>query len=90
MTRAVVAEEILFRGYPVTRLLQWPAGKVVAAILPWAAFTYAHLSSWGAAQLIVAGYGGALLTVLFLWRHNLWANMIAHWLGDGAGFLLAP
>lgn len=90
VTRAAVAEELLFRGYPITRLLEWPASKVLAAVLPWAAFTYAHLSSWGAAQLIVAGYGGVLLTVLFLWRRNLWANMIAHWIGDGAGFLLSP
>ncbi len=90
VTRAAVAEELLFRGYPITRLLEWPASKVLAAVLPWAAFTYAHLSSWGAAQLIVAGYGGVLLTVLFLWRRNLWANMIAHWIGDGAGFLLTP
>jgi membrane protease YdiL (CAAX protease family) len=47
-----------------------------------------HLSSWGVAQLIVAGYGGLLLTILYLWRRNLWANMLAHWLADAAGFLV--
>jgi membrane protease YdiL (CAAX protease family) len=52
-----------------------------------AAFTYAHLASWGGAQLIIACYGGVLLTILYLWRRNLWANMIAHWIADGAGFL---
>ena len=24
----------------------------------------------------------------FLWRRNLWANILTHWLADGAGFLL--
>jgi membrane protease YdiL (CAAX protease family) len=36
----------------------------------------------------VAGFGGLLLTILFLWRGNLWANVLAHWLTDAAGFLL--
>jgi len=42
-----------------------------------------------AAQLVVAGYGGAILTALYLWRRRkLSANIVAHWIGDGAGFLL--
>lgn len=88
VTRAAVSEEILFRGYPIERLLELTKSRWVAGIVPWAAFTYAHLSSWGWAQLIVAGYGGVLLTVLYLWRRNLWANMLAHWIADGAGFLM--
>jgi membrane protease YdiL (CAAX protease family) len=88
VTRAAVAEELLFRGYPIPRLSELAGSRWIAALLSWAAFTYAHLASWGAAQLIVAGYGGVVLTILFLWRRNLWANMLAHWIGDGAGFLL--
>ena len=88
VTRTAVAEEVLFRGYPIERLLELTNSRWVAGVIPWAAFTYAHLASWGWAQLIVAGYGGVLLTVLYLWRRNLWANMLAHWIADGAGFLL--
>ncbi|HEY2444861.1 MAG TPA: CPBP family intramembrane glutamic endopeptidase [Rhizomicrobium sp.] len=88
VTRAAVAEELLFRGYPIERLTELAGSRVLAALISWAAFTYAHLSSWGAAQLIVAGYGGVVLTALYLWRRNLWANMLAHWIADGAGFLL--
>jgi membrane protease YdiL (CAAX protease family) len=36
----------------------------------------------------VAGFGGVMLTVLYLWRRNLYSNIIAHWIADGAGFLL--
>jgi len=88
VTRAAVSEEILFRGYPMERIRELTGNRWLAALLSWAAFTFAHLAGWGAAQLIVAGFGGALLTALYLWRRNLWANMIAHWIADGAGFLL--
>lgn len=88
VTRAAVAEETLFRGYPIERILELTGSRWIAAVLPWAAFTYAHLASWGVAQLIIAGYGGIILTALYLWRRNLWDNMLAHWLADAAGFLL--
>jgi membrane protease YdiL (CAAX protease family) len=89
VTRAAVAEEVLFRGYPIERIREWTGNRFIAALISIAAFTYAHLSSWGAPQLIVAGFGGVLLTGLYLWRRNLWANMLAHWIADGAGFLLS-
>ncbi|HEY2351010.1 MAG TPA: CPBP family intramembrane glutamic endopeptidase [Candidatus Acidoferrum sp.] len=88
VTRAAVAEEALFRGYPLERLIELSGSRWIAALLSWAAFTIAHLSSWGWPQLIVAGFGGVLLTALYLWRRNLYANMLAHWIADGAGFLL--
>jgi membrane protease YdiL (CAAX protease family) len=88
VTRAAVAEELLFRGYPIERMSEITGSRVLAAPVSVAAFTYAHLSNWGAAQLIIAGYGGVVLTALYLWRRNLWANMLAHWIADGAGFLL--
>jgi len=88
VTRAAVAEELLFRGYPISRLEELSRSRIFAAFLSWAAFTYVHLSYWGAAQLIIAGWGGFLLTLLFPWRRNLWVNMIVHWLSDAAGFLL--
>jgi hypothetical protein len=36
----------------------------------------------------VAGFGGAILTGLYLLRRDLGSNMIAHFLTDGVGFLL--
>ena len=90
VTRAAVGEEILFRGYPMERIKELTGSTLLAVVLTWAAFTYAHLASWGPMHLIVAGYGGVILTVLYLWRRNIWANMIAHWIADGAAFLLLP
>ncbi len=88
VTRAAVAEELLFRGYPIERMGELVGSRMLAALVSCAVFTYAHLANWGVAQLIVAGYGGVVLTALYLWRRNLWANMLAHWIADGAGFLL--
>lgn len=89
VTRAAVCEEILFRGYPLERLREWSGNVWVAGIVSWVVFTYAHLSAWGAPQLIVAGFGGAMLTILYLWRRNIWSNMLAHWIAD-SGFVLLP
>ena len=88
VTRAAVTEETLFRGYPIERIGEWSGSRILGGVITWIAFTYAHLGGWGWAQLIVAGFGGLLLTLLFLWRRNLWANILTHWLADGAGFLL--
>ncbi|HEX4080846.1 MAG TPA: CPBP family intramembrane glutamic endopeptidase [Rhizomicrobium sp.] len=89
VTRAAVCEEILFRAYPIERLREWSGSAWLAGLVSWAVFTYAHLSSWGAPQLIVAGLGGALLTIRYLWRRNIWSNMLAHWIAD-SGFVLVP
>jgi uncharacterized protein len=89
VTRAAVCEEILFRGYAIERLKEWSGSAWLAGLVTLVIFTYAHLSSWGAPQLIVAGYGGAVLTVLYVWRRNVWANMLAHWIGD-CSFILVP
>jgi uncharacterized protein len=89
VTRAAVCEEILFRGYSIERLKEWTGSAWLAGLISLVVFTCAHLSSWGAPQLIVAGYGGALLTVLYVWRRNIWANMLAHWIGDSS-FVLVP
>lgn len=89
VTRAAVCEEVLFRAYPLERLSEWSGSKWLAGLVSVVVFTYAHLSSWGAPQLIVAGYGGVLLTILYLWRRNIWTNMLAHWIADSS-FVLIP
>ena len=88
VTRAAVMEETLFRGYGIERLNELTGNRWIAGAVTWAAFTLAHLPSWGWAQLIIAGSGGLVLTALYLWRRDLICNMTAHWLTDAAGFLL--
>lgn len=87
VTRAAVAEEITFRGYGYERVQEISGSRWLAAVSTWALFTIAHLNSWGWAQVIIAAAGGLILTVLYVWRRNLWANMLAHWLTDATAFL---
>jgi len=77
VVRAATFEEILFRGFMIERLSEITGRRWLAAVLSFAAFTLAHLSHWGWAHLLIAGFGGLVLTGLYLWRRDLFANMIA-------------
>ena len=87
--RAAVVEEILYRGYPIERVQKLTGYKWLAFLVSVTAFTLAHLSNWGGAQLIVVGFGAVLLALLYLWRRDLICNMLAHFLVDLVGFLAA-
>jgi uncharacterized protein len=89
VTRAAFVEETVFRGYGFERLTELTGSRALAAFVTWALFTMAHLASWGWAQVIVAAFGGLVLTALYVWRRNLWANILAHWITDGVGFIFA-
>ena len=88
-TRNGVAEEILYRGYPIERVQELTGYKWLAFLISVLAFTLAHLSSWEAAQLIVVGFGAVILALLYLWRRDLICNMVAHFLVDLVGFVAA-
>jgi membrane protease YdiL (CAAX protease family) len=89
VTRAAVFEELCYRGFAIERLAELSGRRWLAALVSLALFTFAHLDYWGWTHLIVAGYGGLALTALYLIRRDLASNMLAHWLTDGVGFLLA-
>jgi membrane protease YdiL (CAAX protease family) len=88
VVRAAVSEEVLFRGYALERVQQLTGSRAAAGVFTWAVFTLDHLSYWGWHHLLIAGAAGALLTLLYLWRRNLWGNMLAHFIVDAVGFLL--
>jgi membrane protease YdiL (CAAX protease family) len=50
-------------------------------------FAIDHIGFWGWHHIFIAGSAGAMLTILYLWRRNLWANMVAHFIVDAAAFL---
>ncbi|WP_296814789.1 CPBP family intramembrane glutamic endopeptidase [Brevundimonas sp.] len=87
--RAGVVEEILFRGYAVTRLESLTGRTWVAALLSLAAFVVLHATSWSAGHLIFVAVAGGALTLLYVWKRNLSANIIAHTLVDVVGLMLA-
>lgn len=86
--RAAVFEEILYRGFMIERLTELTRGRWLAALISVAAFTLGHLVGWGWPHLMIAGFGGIVLTALYLFRRDLVSNMTAHFLTDAVGFLL--
>jgi membrane protease YdiL (CAAX protease family) len=86
--RAAFFEELFYRGFVIERLTDLTGLRWLAAVFSLVAFTYAHLGYWGWAHLLIAGFGGCILTGLYLWRRDLTTSMIAHLVTDGIGFLV--
>jgi membrane protease YdiL (CAAX protease family) len=86
--RAAVVEEILFRGYMIEKVRQLTGSAVLAVAVSVLTFTFAHYAGWGAVQLLPVFGAGTVLALLYVWRRDLPSNMLAHFLTDGAGFLL--
>jgi len=80
--RAGASEEILFRGYPIPRLQTWTGSRAISLLLPLAMFSLAHVGPWNWAHALFAVFGGAVFTALYVWRQNLWTNMLTHSLVD--------
>jgi membrane protease YdiL (CAAX protease family) len=81
-------EEVLFRGYAIERMTELTGSRWIGAILPIVVFGAAHAPFWGVGHAIVAGLTGLWLTLLYLWRRNLWTNITAHALLDGLVFVV--
>lgn len=87
---AGVTEEILFRGYPISRLKAATGSTAIAALIPFVMFVALHLPSWGAAHLLFVSFAAALFTLAFLWRRDLWANIFAHFVVDSVPLFILP
>jgi membrane protease YdiL (CAAX protease family) len=87
--RAAIGEEVIFRGFGIERGRDVFGSLRVASVLSWIVFTLEHITTWGWSHMLVAWFGGLLLTLLYVWRRNLWTNIIAHFVVDGASVLLA-
>ena len=86
--RAAVVEEVVFRGFMIEKVRQLTGNGFLAIAVSVLAFTWAHYAGWGAVQLIAVFGAGTVLALLYVWRRDLPSNMLAHFLTDGAGFLL--
>ena len=88
---AGVVEETLFRGYAVTRLARLTGSVWIGGIIATAVFSALHIPVWGAGLAFTSFFvGGLPMTAFFIWRKDLLAMMIAHFVIDAMGFIVDP
>jgi CAAX protease family protein len=85
--RAGVLEEFFYRGYAIERLEALGLSRFWAATIPLVIFSIGHWTG-GWANIVIALVLGLALTLFYLWRRDLLANMIGHFVVDFVGNVL--
>jgi len=80
--RAGVIEEILYRGLAIEQLTTLTGSRWLGAVGATLFFVMVHAVRFDVFQLIPIATASIGFTVLYVWRRNLWINMIAHFLID--------
>jgi membrane protease YdiL (CAAX protease family) len=83
--RAGVCEEILFRGYGIERLTALTGSRTIGILIPALVFMMGHMEAYGIKYLMFLIPVTTILTALYVWRRDLWANILAHFLVDAVG-----
>jgi len=81
VVRAGVVEELFYRGYAIERLNALGLNRYVAAAVALLIFSIGHWTG-GWANIVIALALGAILAGFYLWKRDLVANMIGHFLVD--------
>ena len=85
--RAGVVEELFYRGLATEQLSVFTGRRWLSALIAAAVFTLMHALHFDWVQLIPIGVVAIILAVVYLWRHDLWANIIAHIAVDAGGLV---
>lgn len=85
--RAGVGEELFYRGYAIERLQALGLSRFWAAAIPILIFSIGHWTT-GWQNVVTAFIIGSMLAAFYLWRRDLLANMIAHFLVDFLGVVV--
>jgi membrane protease YdiL (CAAX protease family) len=74
-----IVEETLYRGYAIERLASITGSRWLGATISVVAFGLAHVPAWGVGFALGADLPfGVLMTLFYLWRRDLLANILAH------------
>lgn len=87
--RAGVAEEFMMRGYLLSRIEEWTGSTRAAVALTLIPFALLHFQQ-GLAGILISFVLGGILTIFFVWKRDLWTNMLAHFLVDFIPNVLLP
>ena len=89
VVRAGVAEEIFYRGYAIERIQALTGNRWIAVSIPLVIFSIGHFRQ-GPGGILISFVAGGILTATFLWKKDLLANIIAHFLIDFIPNVLVP
>lgn len=87
VVRAGVVEEFFYRAYAIDRLERLGCGRMTASLIPLSIFAAAHWTG-GMVNILMAFVVGGIVTVSYVWRRDLLANMFGHFLVDFVGNIL--
>jgi membrane protease YdiL (CAAX protease family) len=80
--RGGVIEEVLYRGLAIEQLTALTGRRGWAAVIATVVFVAVHTAHFDLRQLIPITVAATGLAVIYLWRRNLWINIIGHALID--------
>lgn len=84
-------EEFMFRGFGIEELALFVKNRWLTGFISLLLFTVGHIGLYGfSPALLVPFVLGLVLTILYLWRHNLWACVVMHALVDGLFLIIIP
>jgi len=86
--RAGTVEELLYRGIAIEQFTTLTGMRWIGAVLAALLFILSHAFVFDWIQLVPIGVATLVLTLLYLWRHDLWMNILAHVLVDAFGLLV--
>lgn len=76
---AAVAEELFYRGFLLERAALLSGRLWIGGLVSFALFVASHVPGQGVAvALLSTSLGSAALTILYLWRRNLYVCMLLH------------
>jgi membrane protease YdiL (CAAX protease family) len=81
------AEEFLYRAYAIERLEMITGSTLIASTVSLVAFGLAHVPLWGWAPALTTLVSGGVMTLMYVWRRDVVALMIAHVITDLFGIL---
>jgi len=87
---AGIAEEVLFRGFSVTRIASLTRSIWVAAVVTLIGFYALHVPMWGWGYALGGLVSGAGAMAFFVCRRDLLAMMVFHMSTDTIGLVVTP
>jgi CAAX protease family protein len=89
VTVVAFSEEIIFRGYLIDRLSNVTRSTAAAVLLSSFIFSLGH-GYEGTAGVATVGVLGLIFALVYLWRANLVAPIVMHFLQDFIGIVMVP